>query len=66
MKAYLITTASLFGLLGGLHVWRTIAEWSRLAKDPGFIVQGPVIGLVALGLSMWALRLLRRTATARG
>jgi hypothetical protein len=61
MKAYLITTGILFGLLAAAHVARTIAEWSRLLRDPGFIVQGPGIGLVAAALSFWAWRLLRRS-----
>jgi len=62
MKAYLITTATLFGLLALAHVWRTIAEWSRLAHDRGLLVEGPVIGLVAAALSIWAWRLLRVAA----
>ena len=59
MKAYLITTGILFGLLAVAHVVRTIMEWSRLATDPGFIVEGPGIGLVAAALCFWAWRLLR-------
>ena len=48
------------------HFARTVAEWSRLAADPGFIVEGPGIGLVAALLSIWAWRLLRATAATRG
>lgn len=59
MKAYLITTGTLFGLLALAHVLRTIGEWSRLTTDPAFLVEGPVIGLVAAALSFWAWRLLR-------
>jgi hypothetical protein len=58
MKAYLITTGTLFGLLALLHLVLTISQWSRLAVDPWFIVQGPAIGLIAAALCFWAWRLL--------
>ena len=60
MKAYLITTGTLFALLALAHLLRTIAEWQRLMTDPGFIIEGPGIGIVAAALSFWAWRLLRR------
>ena len=59
MKAYLLTTGVLFGLLAIAHLLRTIVEWSRLAADPWFVVQGPGIGVVAAALCFWAWRLLR-------
>jgi hypothetical protein len=59
MRAYLITTGSIFGLLALAHLMRTIAEWHRLAADPWFIVEGPGIGAVAAFLSLWACRLAR-------
>ncbi len=59
MRRYLITTGLLFALLAAAHLLRTIAEWSRLATDPGFILEGPGIGLFAAALGVWAWRLLR-------
>jgi hypothetical protein len=59
MKAYLITTGALFALLAFVHLLLTIAEWQRLAADPGFVLQGPGIGLIAAALCYWAYRLLR-------
>jgi hypothetical protein len=59
MRPYLVTTGLLFALLAVAHIARTIAEWPRLATDPGFILEGPGIGLVAAALGLWALRLLR-------
>ena len=59
MKAYLITTGAIFALLALAHLLRTIAEWSRLAADPWFALEGPGIGLVAAALCLWAWRLLR-------
>jgi hypothetical protein len=58
VKAYLVTTGSLFGLLAAAHLVRTVLEWPRLAADPWFVVQGPGIGALAAGLSLWAWRLL--------
>lgn len=58
MKAYLITTGILFGLLGLASFARTVLEWERLTTDRGFLVEGPGIGLVGAGLSFWAWRLL--------
>jgi hypothetical protein len=54
MKAYLITTAALFALITGLHVWRAFVE-PHLARDFWFIL----ITLVAASMSLWAWRLLR-------
>jgi len=59
MKAYLITTGMLFGVLASAHLLRTIGEWSRLATDPWFVLEGPTIGIAAGALSFWAWRLLR-------
>lgn len=59
MKAYLLTTGGLFALLALAHLARTIAESSRLRSDPGFIVEGPGLGLLAAAIAVWAWRLLR-------
>jgi hypothetical protein len=62
MRAYLITTGPLFGVLALAHLMRTIAEWHCLAADPWFIVEGPGIGAVAAVISLWAWRLVRVSA----
>jgi hypothetical protein len=62
MKAYLLTTAALFALLALAHLLRTIAEASRLATDPWFILEGPGIGVGAGAMCIWAWRLLRVSA----
>jgi hypothetical protein len=64
VRAYLITTGSLFGLLASIHLWLTITHRSRLFTDPGFLVEGPGIGLIAAALVFWAWRLLRQSARA--
>lgn len=55
MKAYVMTTGSLFGLLTVVHVWRIVVAERHLATDPWYIL----VTLVAAGLGLWAWRLLR-------
>ena len=55
MKAYIITTGVVFGLLTVTHVWRALEEGARVAKDPFFVV----ITIIAASLCVWACRLLR-------
>ena len=61
MRAYLVTTGTLFGLIAVAHLARTIAESQRLASDPWFYLEGPGLGLVAAALSLWAWLLFRRS-----
>ena len=58
MKAYLMTTGAVFGLITVAHVWRMVAEWPRMASDPGYIL----LTLAAAALGLWAWRLLRLSA----
>jgi hypothetical protein len=62
MKTYLITTGTLFALVAVAHLLRTIAEWPRLTTDPGFILEGPGLGVLAGAIGFWAWRLLRTPA----
>ena len=50
MKAYILTTGTVFGLLVAAHVWRIMAERHSLLSDPMFVV----ITLAAAALSLWA------------
>jgi hypothetical protein len=58
MKAYVMTTGVIFGLLTLAHLLRIIMEGRHLAKDPIYIL----ITLAAAALCFWAWRLLRRSA----
>jgi len=58
MKAYLVTTGTIFALIALAHVLRVFAEGPRLAKDPFFIL----LTLLAVGLSIWAWCLLRSSS----
>jgi hypothetical protein len=61
MRAYLVTTGTVFGLIAVAHVWRVLAESRALARDPWFLLTT----LLAVGLCGWALRLLRTGMLAR-
>ena len=60
MKAYVMTTGVLFGLLTVAHLWRVLEEGPHLATDPWYVL----ITLVTAALCLWAWRLLRRSARA--
>jgi len=55
MKAYVMTTGTVFGLLTLAHIWRVIAEGPYLARDPFFIL----VTVIAAALCVWAWRVLR-------
>ena len=56
MKAYILTTGSLFVLVTGAHVWRMVDE-PNMAKEPWYLV----LTVATAGLAAWAWTLLRRT-----
>lgn len=58
MKAYLLTTGTVFGLITLAHIWRALAEGPRLATDPLFVL----LTIASAALSFWAWRLLRRSS----
>ena len=55
MKAYVISTCTVVGLIVAAHIWRAIAEGPALAKDPFF----ELITIAAAGFCLWALRVLK-------
>lgn len=57
MKAYLITTGAVFGLITLAHLLRIIAEGPHLLKEPVWVI----LTIAAGGLCFWAWRLLRLT-----
>ena len=57
MKAYVMTTGALFGLLTVAHVWRVIEEGPHLATQPWWVL----ITVAAAALCLWAVRLLWRS-----
>jgi RNA polymerase sigma factor (sigma-70 family) len=56
MKCYLITTATVFGVLAGFHIWRATIEGMRLIQEPLFLG----LTLAAVALCCWGCFLLFR------
>jgi len=54
MKAYVMTTGAIFGLITLAHLLRVMAEGPHLATDPVFIL----LTVAAAALCLWAGRLL--------
>jgi hypothetical protein len=53
MRAYVLTTGVIFGLIVAAHVWRVAAESPLLARDPSFVI----VTLICAALCAWAVRL---------
>jgi uncharacterized membrane protein len=58
VKAYVISTGALFGLLTVAHLWRMISAEPEMARDPWYIL----ITVAAAALCFWARSLLRRSS----
>jgi hypothetical protein len=55
MKAYVVTTGSVFGLIVVAHVWRAVEEGSHLLTDPAYLL----LTAFSAGLCFWAWRVFR-------
>ena len=62
MRAYVIVTAVIFGLLTLVHLWRVAAESASLAHQPEYVV---ITALSAL-LCAWGIRVLVRQPQTHG
>lgn len=60
MKAYLVTTGTVFGLITAAHLARMIVEWPQQATEPLYLL----LTAASAGLSAWAWYLFRRLARA--
>jgi hypothetical protein len=56
MKAYVVTTGILFGLLCIVHLLRIVTESRALARDPFYLA----ITALAAALALWAAWVLRQ------
>jgi hypothetical protein len=56
MKAYVLTTGTLFALLVLVHLWRFAIEGAALLQQPFFIVAT----IVSTGMCAWAWIVFRR------
>jgi hypothetical protein len=60
MKAYLITTGIIFGLITAVHVARLVVEGAGPAKEAPFVL----LTLLTAAMSVWAWRLLAKLSRA--
>jgi hypothetical protein len=59
MKAYLLVTATIFGLVGVAHLLRLFFEGHALS-DPWFLGHNLGLFVAGVGLALWAARLVVR------
>ena len=60
MKAYLLTTAVIFGVFSVLHVYELANYWRAPTSDPIFVISVGLIMLLTGGLCGWAISLLKK------
>ena len=65
MRAYLLITGGIFGIITMLHVWRMIAEWPGSGASASFLLTRGALILIPGALAWWAWRL-RRAKPAGG
>ncbi len=59
MRAYVITSGTIFTLIVAAHILRAFAEgWSHVLRDPFFVL----FTVLAAGLSAWAFLIVRASA----
>ena len=61
MKAYVVTTGAVFGLITVAHVLRVIAEGPHLITDPWYVL----LTVATASLCLWALRLVTPRGSGR-
>jgi hypothetical protein len=55
VKAYVMTTGIIFGLIVVAHIWRAVAEGPSIAANPPYIL----LTVAAAALALWAWRVLK-------
>jgi hypothetical protein len=60
MKAYLVLTGCLFGLLGVMHIGNAIFHFHGESGGVEFYAENLILGGVASALAVWGLRLSAR------
>jgi hypothetical protein len=64
MKAYLLTSGSIFGIIGTLHLSNIVLRWHQMASDGHFAAENLILTSLAGGLAFWAFRLARSSGAA--
>ena len=60
MRTYVAITDVIFGLITVAHIWRLVAEGSRLVTQPFFVL----LTVASTALALWAVQLLRSRSTS--
>jgi hypothetical protein len=55
VKAYVMNSGAMFGVITLVHVWRVFEEGTRLVSEPWYVL----ITVAAAALCLWAWMLLR-------
>ena len=58
MRAYVMTTGAVFGLVAVAHIWRVLEEGTYLLRDPFWVI----LTLATAAMSVWAWRVFRGLA----
>ena len=59
MKAYLLTSGSIFGIIGTLHLSHIVLRWHQMISDGQFAAENLVLTAIAGSLAFWAFKLAR-------
>jgi len=60
VKAYLVTTGTIFGLITVAHLVRMVMEWPHTATEPLYVL----LTVASAALCSWAFYLIRRSTGA--
>ena len=55
LKAYVVTTGLIFGVITLAHLWRMAVEWQRVVSEPFYLF----LTVLAAALCGWAFSLVR-------
>ena len=64
MRAYILTSGILFGLVAFMHLFITIEHFRMPVTDPWLVIAPAVIFLASSSLAVWAWQLLARKPAA--
>lgn len=64
MRAYLLTSGTIFTLVAAMHFFITFEHWRMPQSDLWFVLGPAVIAILSTGLASWAFRLMRGAGAA--
>ena len=64
MKAYLVTTGTIFALFAAMHFFITFEHWRAPGSEPSAVLIPAAIAAFSTSLAIWAVYLTRRAGSA--